>query len=470
MPRLEAVLWAALAMACFLALGESWLWILFAATFYWNVLTSCLVPTLLLVLLSLVRNNPPVEQGCYQYAFTVSVWNMTLMVDRTKRTWAVLLLAVLTVVSPETFGIRGIVYGMVWRSLCYYRCSNNMTLGDWFILSSLAAMAATELAVLLLLPRRIFIGATMTPFFPPLFAYTALTGLVGCGLACASVNRVAVAPISRLLYLGGATLGFVEICFWLYPLDDTTATPSYLMCLWWLYSFLLEAEEHTDSMANLPRAAWLAYWGVVLLLTIPLAPATNVRSAVLARKWFHFVGVLLFCPTTYYAPQLQSLGYAVALALLAVLESVRRDFPVLNAFYITYLDTSKQESADSTIVSHLALIFGCAAPLWISQLIAADDRILSLWGVMILGVGDSMAAVVGTQWGRTQWSNTGRTVEGSIAMFVSLSVACSLVARNMSLWLPAVVFCTLLEAVTLQLDNLVLPLAGAAVLLITKHL
>lgn len=239
-------------------------------------------------------------------------------------------------------------------------------------------------------------------------------------------------------------------------------------------------------MTQLPRMAWLAYWAVTMVATIPLAPGNNA-SAVAARKWFHFVAVLLFVPATLSAPQLQSLSYAIALALLLVLESTRHYLTWLNDFYMTYLDTSKDETEDSTIISHMALIAGCAAPLWLFQWweasVLADNAstavsaiLLPLWGVWVLGVGDAMAAVVGKNWGRLCWGQQHRTAEGSVAMFASLCAVIYATLRygkdedhiiGWKQWLAAVAFVTLLEAFTLQIDNIVLPLAGTAVILLS---
>jgi hypothetical protein len=189
------------------------------------------------------------------------------------------------------------------------------------------------------------------------------------------------------------------------------------------------------------------------------------------------VAVYLFTPVTLAAPQLQSLSYAIALAVLMVMECVRRDIPWLHQFYHSYLDNTKDLTGSiekSVIVSHMGLIAGCAAPLWISDCIQLDNThikvrlFLQLWGILSLGVGDAMGAVVGKYIGILAWGQ-GRTIEGSIAMLLSMSSICLGVfgTEQTTLWLPAVVFATLVEAFTLQIDNFVLPLAGASIILLS---
>lgn len=365
-----------------------------------------------------------------------------------------------------------------------------VTKGEWLVVSSGMAVALAE-----------FVCVTAV-WKESLYAYTAVAGLLGCGMACAAVDLISKeSVVLRLVFVVVVALGTVEGCFWYQSAATEHPLPK---CLWWIiFDFLLAVETPStgtassrlhlpSSITEFPRMAWLAYWIVAMAATIPLAPGSN-SNAVIARKWFHLVAVLLFVPATVAVPQLQSLSYAVALAVLLLLESTRHYLPWLNDFYVTYLDTSKDESQDSTIISHMALIAGCASPLWLVQWwqAAADTtfaassssntvvlQLLPLWGVWTLGVGDAMGAVVGKNWGRVRWGRQQRTVEGSVAMFVGMSTVCYATlwfyggtgGRESFYyfvhWFPAVAFVTLLEAFTLQIDNIVLPLAGVAMFMV----
>jgi dolichol kinase len=273
----------------------------------------------------------------------------------------------------------------------------------------------------------------------------------------------------------------------------------------WLFQYLLETEQPlvtTNLLPTMPRYGWLLYWLMVLALTIPFSPeppsldnknknnnVTNISSThaiVLARKWFHGIAVLLFAPVTLAAPKLLSLSYAIALAILMLLESARTVFPTIQQFHQRYLDPSK-DAANGLVISHMALILGCALPLWISELIHVvvtigttpeQQVLLQLWGVLSLGIGDAMGAIVGVVFGRTRWSrNNSRTLEGSVAVWVSLYLSCGFVYSYCGSWKHAlswrltltVTLVTLLEAYTSQIDNLVLPLAGATLLLVLRR-
>lgn len=237
------------------------------------------------------------------------------------------------------------------------------------------------------------------------------------------------------------------------------------------------------------------------------------------------IAILLFTPVLLVAPQLLSLALGVAWAVLMVLECVRHDWIMLNQFYARYLDLNKDGGSDNSavvvvvdaatqsqrngtgsiayettasvtatttsqtrdsvvIVSHMALIVGCAAPLWIAEWVLVDDRnggeeilnlFLSTWGILSLGVGDSMGALVGCRLGRLKWWGTAnnKTMEGSLAMFISMALVCGGVWGSSSshavVWVPTVLYVTLLEAFTRQIDNLVLPLAGATIILLCQR-
>jgi dolichol kinase len=124
---------------------------------------------------------------------------------------------------------------------------------------------------------------------------------------------------------------------------------------------------------------------------------------------------------------------------------------------------------ESVIVSPMGLIAGCAAPLWISDCIQypLDKTDNSRLFLLSLGVGDAMGAVVGKHIGILPWGQD-RTIDGSMAMLLIMPIICLGVfgMEQSTLWLPAVIFATLVDALTLQIDNFVLPLAGASITLL----
>jgi len=239
-------------------------------------------------------------------------------------------------------------------------------------------------------------------------------------------------------------------------------------CLDWLFEFLLERE------GGYPRYFGLIYWlatFVVAFLPTRLVLESKGLSVVIRRKWFHAVAVVLFSPITIVFPQLMSLSYAIALCVLAVLEDLRPDLPTLQSFYLSFLDPTKDNP--ELILSHVFLILGCGMPLWISEWTGDNESmefLLSQWGILCLGIGDAAGAVIGSWYGKRQWGQNRRTIEGSLAMWISVSIIGVIFIPKdgyLALFVASTIS-TLMEAFTLQMDNLVLPIIGSTVILLLQ--
>ncbi|PKI64616.1 hypothetical protein CRG98_015048 [Punica granatum] len=62
--------------------------------------------------------------------------------------------------------------------------------------------------------------------------------------------------------------------------------------------------------------------------------------------------------------------------------------------------------SDLLIISHFSLLLGCALPIWMSS--GYNDRPLAPFaGILSLGIGDTMASMVGHKYGVLRWSKTG---------------------------------------------------------------
>jgi len=286
------------------------------------------------------------------------------------------------------------------------------------------------------------------------YLLVAVAGVTGTLLGCKVASLLSNSLITRLPFLMGMPLLLVELN--LYKMDSQRLPKP--LCLYWLVDFLLQVE------GTCPRYYFLIYWALVLAVFLPLSPS-NFKFPVIARKWFHGIAILLFLPPTYDDPMFMSLVYAIAMCVLMVIEHVRRMTP-FNCVYIRYLDVDK-DTAEKVVISPITLIAGCAIPCWMSAIMGIDrTNGLALFGILVLGVGDSMAAIVGTHYGKTKWGRK-RSVEGSFAMLMSMFAICWACGRED--WTIAVIVSTILEALTCQTDNLVLPLTGATVVMIQSR-
>jgi dolichol kinase len=246
---------------------------------------------------------------------------------------------------------------------------------------------------------------------------------------------------------------------------------------WWMYILLGSIKDPISWIAGeVAGGRWrmclCCYWGLLLLSALPLIPWLKQNAQlhkVMARKLFHILAVLLFLPAGAADPIFLRLALAVALGILGLLEilcliKMPGICGPLRGYYAAFTDT---RDGGSLVVTHLYLVLGCLLPLWFSPSILTHsyDCALSLCGIVCLGVGDAVGAVVGTQYGTIRWPSSRRTIEGSAAMFFATIVLlgvvndlCSASSGKVILPLVApVAIMAIFEAVTTQVDNLLLP-------------
>ena len=317
-----------------------------------------------------------------------------------------------------------------------------------------------------------------------------------------------------------------------------------LLSLQWIFNFLLSEVDISPFggpyTINTLRVCVLGYWATVLAVCLPIASIlmswittsnkkdsnkekNNIhkhvdknrnKRVIIARKYFHLVAILLFTPITWLDPIMMSLSYAIAVSLLIVLEMVRglivctansnvRTPSDWNDMYMTFLDEKDSSAVNGGLaVTHIALIVGCALPLWVTQLLQQTNIpnvearthdisprelflvLLPFLGILVLGVGDSAGAIGGTNFPsrRHRWpGDSSRTIEGSMCMFLSMMVIVVIfianthaVEHHISHFLQVSatmgVLITLIEASTSQIDNLVLPVAGSTLLLLVTSI
>ncbi|EEY60948.1 dolichol kinase, putative [Phytophthora infestans T30-4] len=241
----------------------------------------------------------------------------------------------------------------------------------------------------------------------------------------------------------------------------------------WLFDFLTES----SSSLSLPlptRFALMGYWTACLVILVPLFGFISNKFAlrnIVARKLFHLLVVLMLGPASLFDAPMLSLSYGVALSVFCLVECVRAlSLPpfgrTIAKFMRSFID---HREAGRVILTHSYLLLGCALPLWLVPSSSASSPLVMNAGVLALGIGDAMGAVVGSRIGKHKIFGS-KTVEGSVAVFITMVLA-SISLQNyhtryfvngdytqVILLTAAVFLTTVLEAATAQIDNLVLPL------------
>ncbi|KAM4084102.1 hypothetical protein ACB094_08G106600 [Castanea mollissima] len=261
-----------------------------------------------------------------------------------------------------------------------------------------------------------------------------------------------------------ASLGFILIVVipsWMQFAQDFSVHP-----LLWVISFVFSEP--------LKRLSLCMYWVCVIYVSVLWfynISKNNKIERILLRKYYHLMAVSMFLPALIFQPKFLDLAFGAALAVFLVVEIIRvwRIWPLgqlVHQFMNAFTD---HRDSDLLIVSHFSLLLGCALPIWMSS--GFNDRPLAPFaGILSLGIGDTMASMVGHKYGALRCSKTGKkTIEGTAAGITSMLAACSILLPLLAStgyiftqhWLSlllAVTVCGLLEAYTAQLDNAFIPL------------
>ncbi|CAN4098938.1 unnamed protein product [Withania somnifera] len=266
---------------------------------------------------------------------------------------------------------------------------------------------------------------------------------------------------SLVFYISLACVLVIAVPSWMQLVQDFHVHP-----LLWVLDFVLSEP--------LKRLSLCIYWLVVIYVSVirfyNISKSSKIER-ILLRKYYHLMAVSMFVPALILQPKFLDLSFGAALAAFLMLEIIRiwRIWPLgqlVHQFMNAFTD---HRDTDLLVVSHFSLLLGCALPIWLSS--GFNDRPLAPFaGILSLGIGDTMASLVGYKYGVLRWSKTGRkTIEGTAAGMTSVLAACSillplLATTRYSLaqdWFSlsfAVTISGLLEAYTAQLDNAFIPL------------
>lgn len=164
-------------------------------------------------------------------------------------------------------------------------------------------------------------------------------------------------------------------------------------------------------------------------------------------------------------PAFAHLAFSAAFALFVFGEYLRycAVYPVgasLHFFLSQFLDS---KDSGLVILSHMYLLSGCAAGVWLET----RSAVLQQLGLLVLGIGDSCASLVGRKYGRLHWPRSSKTVEGTLAFLASvvLSVYALRMLRMVeafNVWNLTLIsmLLAIVEGISEQNDNLVLPVTG----------
>jgi len=237
----------------------------------------------------------------------------------------------------------------------------------------------------------------------------------------------------------------------------------------WLWEYLL-------SHSGTPLKLGIYFIMILVVMLGAILPfIQNRMPKIITRKYFHLVAFVMFVPAMFIHLRFMSLCFAIAFSLLVVLEGLRiaKVEPVASLLKL-YMDQFTDDRDTGTLkVSHIYLLLGCSLSAWYAMLIyggifSATSLLIAFSGIACTALSDSVAALVGVNFGRTKWPNSKKSLEGSCGFLVAM-IAFQVILlyftgfENLSTHscvklLVADVGVCLLEAMSDQIDNLNLPL------------
>ncbi|KAL6947070.1 hypothetical protein ACO0QE_001934 [Hanseniaspora vineae] len=217
---------------------------------------------------------------------------------------------------------------------------------------------------------------------------------------------------SRKIVLGGITLLGFPFLLQTFLSHFQSATFSH-NAVQWLYQYIVE-----DPL----KLKILGVWMASLLILIPnIFIIKSMLSLNTSRKLWHFIIFLLITIPFKYDPEFVKLGISGVVPLFLLVEYLR--YTNLCGNYINNCLKSFSDYRDSAgpiVISYLYLIIGVSFPLLINN---------DICGCVVLGVGDSIASMIGKKFGKKYWDGPdNKTMEGTTAFVVS-TFALSLILK-----------------------------------------
>eukprot|EP00871_Galdieria_phlegrea_P002958 jgi/Galph1/3663/GphlegSOOS_G2323.1 len=222
----------------------------------------------------------------------------------------------------------------------------------------------------------------------------------------------------------------------------------------------------------------LIYWcGLLGLVLVVIPPQRLAVPPIVARKYYHVVLLLILFPVFFIEVAYIRFCSMAALYLLIIIELGRVSgvygvYWLVNDFMSALVDNRDK---GTIYLTHLYLLLGSCFTLWQYP----PCSLLGMSGIVTLGIVDSVTACFGTFYGKRKWPGTGKTMEGTFMGMLFGVLSCYILYHNLcysnqssqwsSLHLIVILTCSyflaaLLEAFTVQIDNLVVPLYHYVVL------
>lgn len=233
--------------------------------------------------------------------------------------------------------------------------------------------------------------------------------------------------------------------------------------VWWILEYIVAS----------PKLMLLfAIWTLCIGLAIAVVKLQSTKANTATRKYFHAVVVVVFTSGILVDPNFLYLASIVSLCVMILLEHMRMQEiePVASILKSAFKIFTDEKDAGDLVLTNIYLLSGVSLPLWLCPDISTTNPMILLSGVLCIGVGDSFASIVGSNLGRIKLFHTRKTLEGLLASVLSqLAFLKALYFDDISDVVIPIIMVSIMEAITTQVDNLVLPFFMYAILQLIRE-
>ncbi|CAD1785505.1 similar to Saccharomyces cerevisiae YMR013C SEC59 Dolichol kinase, catalyzes the terminal step in dolichyl monophosphate (Dol-P) biosynthesis [Maudiozyma barnettii] len=266
-----------------------------------------------------------------------------------------------------------------------------------------------------------------------------------------SVSKLAKNWLNSHRYILSLMQSSVIICGFPMLTNCFIYIPEHKSPLEWLFNYI--------TRSTIRQCIFIGWFTLVAILVPTFMVFQSKVTLNTSRKLWHFLVFLMITIPFKYDPEFVKIALAGIIPLFLCIEYIRylKIEPIGS-----YLDSKLRSFADERdlkgplIISYIYLILGIAFPLLVHN---------SPVGLISLGIGDSLASIVGKKMGRYHWPQSNKTIEGTITFISSTFIVCKFLQSSLNYFqnvstLIIALMCLLsgvLEGNSILNDNILIP-------------
>lgn len=160
-------------------------------------------------------------------------------------------------------------------------------------------------------------------------------------------------------------------------------------------------------------------WSGILIFNTIIVFNINMEFN-LRRKIWHFMVLVTAMPSLVVAHQFTKLALLGLMVIFIMVEAIRLNKILFLGQFIydkLYRFQDFKDLKGPLNVSYIYLLFGIISPVVLDDFIGKSNK--KFIGLIFLGLGDSVASIIGKAWGKHKFKGTNKTIEGSIGFIIT---------------------------------------------------